>query len=106
MADQIVQFPQPPRPGLVRTVGNAEMMAAENQQIQAQREMEIAQAGQQFTGLSGYIRAQWDMMVRHRNTINGWSDRLLLPSGRCRASTIRRSWQRSGASEAPRFTPG
>ena len=77
MADQIVQFPQPPRPGLVRTVGNAELMAAENQQIQAQREMEIAQAGQQFTGLSGYIRAQWDMMVRHRNTINGWSDRLL-----------------------------
>ena len=31
----------------------------------------------QYTGLEGYIRTQWDMMVRHRNTVGGWSDRLL-----------------------------
>jgi hypothetical protein len=30
-----------------------------------------------YTGLEGYIRTQWDMMVRHRNTVGGWSDRLL-----------------------------
>jgi hypothetical protein len=31
----------------------------------------------QYTGLEGYIRTQWDMMTRHRNTVGGWSDRLL-----------------------------
>lgn len=76
MAD-LVPFPGQRQPGLVRTVGNAEMMAAEAEQIKAQRESEQAAFGQQFLGLSGYIRSQWDMMVRHRNTVNGWSDRLL-----------------------------
>ena len=32
---------------------------------------------EQYTGLPGYIRTQFDMMVRHRNTVGGWSDRLL-----------------------------
>jgi hypothetical protein len=79
-ADQVLPFPQQPRqPGLVRTVGNAEMMAAEARQTEEQRQMEMAASAlqNQFVGLAGYIRTQWDMMVRHRNTTNGWSDRLL-----------------------------
>jgi hypothetical protein len=73
MVDAVVQFPQ--RPGFVRTMSNAQIDAAEARQLAEQR------AGQanttQFVGLAGYIRQQWDMMVRHRNTVNGWSDRLL-----------------------------
>jgi len=78
MADQVLPFPAR-QPGFVRTVGNAEMMAAEAQQLDAQRQMENAASAlnNQFVGLQGYIRTQWDMMVRHRNTVNGWSDRLL-----------------------------
>ena len=62
--------------GLVRTVSNAEMDAAEQRQREAQV---AAQRGDltQYAGLAGYIRTQWDMMVRHRNTQSGWSDRLI-----------------------------
>lgn len=79
MAEGVLPFP-PRQPGLVRAIGNAEMMAAEAQQLQVQREAELAAQAQhlQFQGLQGYIRQQWDMMVRHRNTVNGWSDRLLM----------------------------
>jgi len=43
-----------------------------------QREQQSVQGDTtQYTGLAGYIRTQWDMMVRHRNTTAGWSDRLL-----------------------------
>jgi hypothetical protein len=76
MVDGVVPFPQrQPQPGLVRTMSNAEMMAAEQRQNEQQRQ--LLPNTTQFIGLSGYIRQQWDMMVRHRNTVNGWSDRLL-----------------------------
>jgi len=75
MAD-VTPFPQRQQPpGLVRTVSNAEMMAAERRDIEQQRQ--LLPNTTQFIGLAGYIRQQWDMMVRHRNTVNGWSDRLL-----------------------------
>jgi hypothetical protein len=66
---------QPRNPyGLLRVVSN--------QQLQEQEERDKAarnppQPEAQYTGLAGYIKTQWDMMVRHRNTIAGWSDRLL-----------------------------
>src|SRR5262245_107659 len=75
MAEAVVPFP--PRGGnpLVRTLSNAQMDAAEA------RQRELTQTAQpdtsRYIGLEGYIRQQWDMMVRHRNTVNGWSDRLL-----------------------------
>lgn len=75
MADAVVPFPQQRPPGLVRTVSNAEMMAAERRDLEQQRQ--LIPDTRQFVGLSGYIRQQWDMMVRHRNTANGWTDRLL-----------------------------
>ena len=76
MAEAIPFVPRASPTGLVRTVSNAEIDAAE------QRAREAAQAAlrgdiTQYTGLAGYIRTQWDMMVRHRNTVAGWSDRLL-----------------------------
>ena len=80
MVDQVVPF-QPrgstPHGGnpLIRSASNAEIDAA------LSRQRELAQGvqpdTQQYTGLEGYIRTQWDMMVRHRNTVGGWSDRLL-----------------------------
>jgi len=75
MADAAI-VPFAPRNPLVRTVSNAEMDAA----AARAREAELASQAQpdnQYQGLHGYIRQQWDMMVRHRNTVNGWSDRLL-----------------------------
>ena len=76
MAD-LVPFPQPrqQQPGLIRTMSNAEMMAAERREQEQQQQ--LIPNTTQFVGLAGYIRQQWDMMVRHRNTVNGWSDRLL-----------------------------
>jgi|SRR5262245_3693854 len=76
MAEAIPFRPAPDRQGppLVRLVSNAEMDAAEARL----REQQAMQGDTtQYTGLAGYIRTQWDMMVRHRNTVAGWSDRLL-----------------------------
>jgi hypothetical protein len=56
-------------------MSNAEMMAAERREQEQQRQ--LLPNTTQFIGLAGYIRQQWDMMVRHRNTVNGWTDRLL-----------------------------
>jgi hypothetical protein len=74
MVDAVVPFPAR-HPGFVRTMSNAEMDAAEARHLEAQRASQPNTV--QFVGLAGYIRQQWDMMVRHRNTVNGWSDRLL-----------------------------
>lgn len=70
----VVPFPAR-QPGFVRTVSNAEMDAAERAQLEAQRNAQPNPT--QYVGLAGYIRQEWDMMVRHRNTTSGWSDRLL-----------------------------
>lgn len=75
MADAVVPFPTQRQAGFVRTMSNAEMDAAERARLDAQRNAQPSTM--QFVGLAGYIRQQWDMMVRHRNTVNGWSDRLL-----------------------------
>lgn len=76
MADSVIQFQ--PRNPLVRTVSNAEMDAAE-----ARQRENVSQSSADtlsYQGLAGYIRVQWDLMVRHRNTVAGWSDRLLASS--------------------------
>ena len=74
MADAAI-VPFAPRHPLVRTVSNAQMDAAEARQRELAQQPTNTFA--QYQGLAGYIRTQWDMMVRHRNTVNGWSDRLL-----------------------------
>jgi hypothetical protein len=72
----VVPFPAQQPPGYVRTMSNAQMDAAEAAQLEEQRNAHLPNIAQ-FQGLAGYIRQQWDMMVRHRNTTAGWSDRLL-----------------------------
>lgn len=76
MVEAAIPFPMRNQSGLVRTVSNAEIDAAEKRAAEARQ---AAMQGDltQYTGLAGYIRTQWDMMVRHRNTVSGWSDRLL-----------------------------
>lgn len=74
MVEAVVPFPAR-QPGFVRAVSNSEMDAAERASQDAARDAQPI--SNQYVGLSGYIRQQWDMMVRHRNTVNGWSNRLL-----------------------------
>jgi hypothetical protein len=60
-------------PVSLRVVSNAEMDAADTAQAAAQQ---VANTNQ-YTGLQSFIRNQWDMMRRHRDTSVGWSERLL-----------------------------
>lgn len=69
--------PFQPRHPLIQTMSNAEIDAAEARQREDARQGQSLDQEQTYTGLSGYVRQQWDMMVRHRNTVAGWSDRLL-----------------------------
>jgi hypothetical protein len=66
----------PPFRGL-RVVTNGQLDAQQAIEDQTRRDAEQRPNQQQYVGLAGYIRTQWNMMVRHRNTIAGWSDRLL-----------------------------
>jgi len=79
IVDQVIPFQprggQPAGNPLVRTVSNAQMDAAEARAREATQGTQPDT--QQYRGLEGYIRTQFDMMVRHRNTVGGWSDRLL-----------------------------
>jgi hypothetical protein len=60
-------------PTSLRVVSNAEMDAAE--QANQAAAQQAAQAP--FVGLLGFIRNEWDMMRRHRDGANGWTERLL-----------------------------
>jgi hypothetical protein len=62
----------------LRVVTNNQLDAQQQVEDQARRQAEDSRANiQPYVGLAGYIRTQWNTMVRHRNTIAGWSDRLL-----------------------------
>jgi hypothetical protein len=78
MADLQMGSGAPPAWRGLRVVSNDQMDAQQAIEDQAKRTAEDQRPNQQqYVGLSGYIRTQWNMMVRHRNTIAGWSDRLL-----------------------------
>src|SRR5262245_23988406 len=59
-------------PVSLRVVSNADMDAAET--LAAQQAQPV---NNQYTGLQSFIRNEWDMMRRHRDTAVGWSERLL-----------------------------
>ena len=64
--------------GTLRVVSNAQLTAAEQAADQERAAAEAAANETSMTGLSAYIRSQFDMMKRHRNTTGqGWSERLL-----------------------------
>jgi len=79
MADVPMAAGGPPAWRGLRVVSNQQLDAQQQVEDEARRRQEDDSRPnqQQYVGLAGYIRTQWNMMVRHRNTIAGWSDRLL-----------------------------
>ena len=62
-------------PTSLRVVSNDEMNAADAAAANSASEQAAAQTN--FVGLLGFIRNEWDMMRRHRDGANGWTERLL-----------------------------
>ena len=60
-------------PVSLRVVSNEGIDAAEAARVAAQNTASNAQ----YVGLQGFIRNEWDMMRRHRDTAVGWSERLI-----------------------------
>ena len=74
-------FPQPPPPAAqlaqryptsLRVVTNDQMNADEAANANAAMTPETP-----YQGLIGHMRTQWDIMRRHRDTVVGWTERLL-----------------------------
>lgn len=62
-------------PTSLRVVSNDQM--AEQDLANANAVSDAAAAQTPFVGLLGFIRNEWDMMRRHRDGANGWTERLL-----------------------------
>ena len=75
MADPPVLAPPPGQPRGLRLISNQEIDRREAEVAALQQQASVQPT--EYSGLPGYIRTQWQMMVRHRNTVGGWSDRLL-----------------------------
>jgi hypothetical protein len=84
MADPFAPAPPPTTvpmqqryPVSLRVVTNQQMdeRDAAAQEVQSQA---TALTQPSYTGLAGFIRNEWDIMRRHRDTVAGWSERLLV----------------------------
>ena len=62
-------------PTSLRVVSNDQMVA--NDAAAAALQQQATPSTLQYQGLAGYIRTQWDMMRRHRDSAPGWTERLL-----------------------------
>ena len=71
MADQLVGM------GVLRVVPPAQLDASIKAADEERAALQDATDQPVMTNLAGYIRAQFDMMKRHRNTAAGWTNRLL-----------------------------
>lgn len=60
-------------PTSLRVVSNAQM---DEREAAAQASQQPSD-NQQYTGLVGFIRTEWEVMRRHRDTAVGWTERLL-----------------------------
>lgn len=74
--------PQPPTvpmqqryPTSLRVVSNQGI--DEQEAAQQATEQQAVASTDQYQGLQGFIRTEWDMMRRHRDTVVGWTERLL-----------------------------
>ena len=77
MADLAVLPPVPVNAGMISVMNNEQLDAAQAE-VRAQQAASEPVSDQVATGLSGYIRAEWDVFKRHRdNGQSGWSQRLL-----------------------------
>lgn len=64
--------------GLLRVVAPAQLDAAEKAKDEADAQARAGAQTQDMSNLAGYIRTQFDIYKRHRNTTQaGWNDRLL-----------------------------
>lgn len=81
MVEPVLQSHVTGRPnGLLRVVSNEQLDQAQARQDDVDNQARAAAqeaALSRYSGLASYIRTQFQMMVRHRNTTAGWSDRLL-----------------------------
>jgi hypothetical protein len=64
-------------PTSLRVVSNAEIDQQQQQQDEQQRAAQAVAANHPYTGLLGFIRNEWDIMRRHRDSLPGWTERLL-----------------------------
>jgi hypothetical protein len=62
---------------VLRVVPEAQLQAQERTAADQKAKAEQSLTDMQATQLAGYIRQQFDLMRRHRNSIAGWSERLL-----------------------------
>ena len=62
--------------GALQVMGPAQIDAATQKQAEDKAASEPV-TDQQATGLAAIIRRRWEIMVRHRNSADGWSTRLL-----------------------------
>ena len=68
----------PSSPGLLRVVPGAALTAMDAQKAQERAQARIdARQEPAMDDLSGYVRKQFDMMRRHRDSADGWSQRLV-----------------------------
>ena len=77
MADLAVLPPVPASAGMIPVLNNEQLDAAQAE-VRLQQSASAPVSDQVATGLSGYIRGEWDVYKRHRdNGQSGWSHRLL-----------------------------
>ena len=82
MAVPITPAPPPPTvpmqqryPASLRVVTNDQMVA---QELATANDVTTAGSAETpYTGLIGHMRTQWEIMRRHRDTVVGWTERLL-----------------------------
>ena len=64
-------------PTSLRVVTNDQLDQQQRDQEQVQQNAQNLAANHPYTGLLGFIRNEWDMMRRHRDSAAGWTERLL-----------------------------
>lgn len=64
-------------PTSLRVMSNADIDQQQAQQQAMQQQAANDASNAQLTGLVGFIRNEWDIMRRHRDSAPGWTDRLL-----------------------------
>ena len=64
-------------PTSLRVVTNDQLDQQQRDQEQVQQNAQNLAANHPYTGLLGFIRSEWDMMRRHRDSAAGWTERLL-----------------------------
>lgn len=76
MAELAVPSPIPASAGMISFMSNADIEAAQAKRLQETAGSQTI-SPEAVTGLAGFIQREWDTFRIHRNSANGWSERLL-----------------------------